>query len=166
MIVTLLFNRSNGILILELTSFLFYSTIFVLFLLFSSSRGSLQKSLYDTGKSTLNLSDISAHKQIDRCLFFCWPWVSIWFSSAGAQPRSAEEVAALDEDFYQRDIAAEYEDLDFDAREQFDVDDVYLGQNEVDAGGGSSPRTTTTTSWTRTITRTIGRRPDWPVRPT
>ena len=77
-----------------------------------------------------------SNKQIDRCLFFCWPWVSIWFSSAGAQPRSAEEVAALDEDFYQRDIAAEYEDLDFDACEQFDVDDVYLGQNEVDAGGG------------------------------
>ena len=110
MIVTLLFNRSKGILILELTSFLFYSTIFVLFLLFLSSRGSLQKSLYDTGKSTLNLSDISAHKQIDRCLFFCWPSVSIWFSSPGAQPRSAEEVAALDKDSYQREIAAEYED--------------------------------------------------------
>ena len=39
----------------------------------------------------------------------------ISFSSAGAQP---EEVAALDEDFYQRDMAAKYEDLDFDAREQ------------------------------------------------
>ena len=76
-----------------------------------------------------------SNKQIDRCLFFCWPWVSIWFLSAGAQPRSAEEVAALDEDFYQRDVAAEYEDLDFDACEQFDDDDVDLGQNEVDAGG-------------------------------
>ena len=88
-----------------------------------------------------------SNKQIDRCLFFCWPWVSIWFSSAGAQPRSAEEVAALDEDFYQRDVAAkyedfyqrdvaaEYEDLDFNACEQFDDDDVDLGQNEVDAGG-------------------------------
>ena len=49
---------------------------------------------------------------------------------------TAEEVAALDEDFYQRDIPAEYEDVDFDAHEQFDVDDVDLGQNEVDAGGG------------------------------
>ena len=59
----------------------------------------------------------------------------IWFSSPGAQPRSAEEVAALDEDFYQRDIAAKYEDLYFDAREQFNVDDVDLGQNKVDARG-------------------------------
>ena len=134
MIVTLLFNRSNGILILELTSFLFYSTIFVLFLLFLSSRGSLQKSFYDTGKSTLNLSDIRAHKQIDRCLFFCWPWVSIWFSSTGAQPRSAEEAASLDEDFYLRYIATKSEDLDFDAHEQFDDNDMDLGLNEVDAG--------------------------------
>ena len=56
-------------------------------------------------------------------------------SSAGAQLWSAKEVAALDKDSYQRDIAAKYEDLDFDARKQFDVDDVDLGQNEVDAGG-------------------------------
>ena len=76
-----------------------------------------------------------SNKQIDRCLFFCWPWVSIRFLSAGAQPRSAEEVAALGEDFYQRDVAAKYKDLDFDTHKQFDVDDVDLGQNKVDAGG-------------------------------
>ena len=34
------------------------------------------------------------------------------------------EGAALQDDFYQRDVAAEYEDLDFDAKEQFDDDDV------------------------------------------
>jgi len=44
--------------------------------------------------------------------------------------------ANLDEDFYQVDVAEQYEDLDFDVNEQFDDDDVDLGQDEVDGGGG------------------------------
>jgi hypothetical protein len=44
---------------------------------------------------------------------------------------------AMGDDFYQRDVAGEYEDLDYDANEQFDDDDVDLGEGEVmDNGGG------------------------------
>ena len=45
--------------------------------------------------------------------------------------------AAMADDFYQRDVKAEYEELDYDANEQFDDDDVDLGESEVvvDAGG-------------------------------
>lgn len=39
--------------------------------------------------------------------------------------------AAMDDDFYQRDVKAEYEELDYDAKEQFDDDDVDLGESEV-----------------------------------
>ena len=38
---------------------------------------------------------------------------------------------AMEEDFYQRDVQAEYEDLDFDANEQFDDDDVDVGAEEI-----------------------------------
>lgn len=38
---------------------------------------------------------------------------------------------AMADDFYQRDVKAEYEDLDYDANEQFDDDDVDLGESEV-----------------------------------
>ena len=45
--------------------------------------------------------------------------------------------AAMDDDFYQRDVQAEYEELDYDAKEQFDDDDVDLGEGEVmDTGNG------------------------------
>jgi len=44
--------------------------------------------------------------------------------------------AAMSDDFYQRDVQAEYEELDYDAQEQFDDDDVDLGEGEVAADGG------------------------------
>ena len=47
------------------------------------------------------------------------------------------EAGAMEEGFYQRDVGAEYEALDYDANEQFDDDDVNLGEDEVmDDGGG------------------------------
>jgi len=45
---------------------------------------------------------------------------------------------AMADDFYQRDVQAEYEELDYDANEQFDDDDVDVGETEVkDEGSGS-----------------------------
>lgn len=38
---------------------------------------------------------------------------------------------AMADDFYQRDVQAEYEELDYDANEQFDDDDVDVGETEV-----------------------------------
>ena len=48
------------------------------------------------------------------------------------------EAGAMEEGFYQRDVGAEYEALDYDANEQFDDDDVNLGEDEIqdDGGGG------------------------------
>lgn len=47
------------------------------------------------------------------------------------------EAGAMEEGFYQRDVAAEYEALDYDAEEQFDDDDVNVGEDEMmDDGGG------------------------------
>lgn len=47
------------------------------------------------------------------------------------------EAAAMEEGFYQRDVAAEYEALDYDVEEQFDDDDVNVGEDEMmDDGGG------------------------------
>lgn len=47
------------------------------------------------------------------------------------------EAGAMEEGFYQRDVSAEYEALDYDANEQFDDDDVNLGEDEImDDGGG------------------------------
>ncbi|KAL7550829.1 hypothetical protein ACHAWF_014034 [Thalassiosira exigua] len=47
------------------------------------------------------------------------------------------EAGAMEDGFYQRDVAAEYEALDYDANEQFDDDDVNVGEDEiVDDGGG------------------------------
>jgi hypothetical protein len=39
------------------------------------------------------------------------------------------------DNFYQRDVGAEYEELDYDANEQFDDDDVDVGETEVMADG-------------------------------
>lgn len=51
------------------------------------------------------------------------------------------EAGAMEEGFYQRDVSAEYEALDYDANEQFDDDDVNLGENEIqDDGGGFGGR--------------------------
>jgi hypothetical protein len=38
---------------------------------------------------------------------------------------------AMADDFYKRDVQAEYEELDYDANEQFDDDDVDVGETEV-----------------------------------
>ena len=43
---------------------------------------------------------------------------------------------AMQDDFYQRDVGAEYEELDYDANELFDDDDVDVGETEeIDASG-------------------------------
>lgn len=44
---------------------------------------------------------------------------------------------AMEDGFYQRDVKAEYEELDYDVDEQFDDDDVDVGETEVavDTGG-------------------------------
>lgn len=41
---------------------------------------------------------------------------------------------AMADDFYQRDVQAEYEELDYDANEQFDDDDVDVGETDVHIG--------------------------------
>jgi len=46
------------------------------------------------------------------------------------------EAGAMEEGFYQRDVGAEYEALDYDANEQFDDDDVNLGEDEIQNDGG------------------------------
>ena len=55
----------------------------------------------------------------------------------GGATSTGFEAAAMEEGFYQRDVAAEYEALDYDADEQFDDDDVNVGEDEMmDDGGG------------------------------
>ena len=48
------------------------------------------------------------------------------------------DASAMQDDFYQRDVGAEYDELDYDPNEQFDDDDVDVGAEEVlmDDGGG------------------------------
>lgn len=56
---------------------------------------------------------------------------------SGAGTATGFEAGAMEEGFYQRDVSAEYEALDYDANEQFDDDDVNIGEDEVqDDGGG------------------------------
>jgi hypothetical protein len=57
--------------------------------------------------------------------------------SSGLQARTRRDGAAMADDFYKRDVQAEYEELDYDANEQFDDDDVDIGETEVaiDTGG-------------------------------
>lgn len=43
---------------------------------------------------------------------------------------------AMADDFYKRDVKAEYEELDYDANEQFDDDDVDHGEADVNFEGG------------------------------
>jgi hypothetical protein len=52
-----------------------------------------------------------------------------------ANEERGADGAAMADDFYQRDVQAEYEELDYDANEQFDDDDVDVGETEV-AGDG------------------------------
>jgi hypothetical protein len=51
--------------------------------------------------------------------------------AAAATTERGADGAAMADDFYQRDVGAEYEELDYDANEQFDDDDVDLGEGEV-----------------------------------
>jgi hypothetical protein len=52
-------------------------------------------------------------------------------SSKGA----SNDGMAMADDFYQRDVGAEYDELDFDANEQFDDDDVDQMEQAEDGGG-------------------------------
>lgn len=51
---------------------------------------------------------------------------------------TVSEASAMQQGFYQRDVGAEYEELDYDPNEQFDDDDVDIGAEEVtfDEAGG------------------------------
>jgi hypothetical protein len=57
--------------------------------------------------------------------------------SSGVKEERGGDGAAMADDFYSRDVQAEYEELDYDANEQFDDDDVDIGETEVaiDTGG-------------------------------
>jgi hypothetical protein len=57
-------------------------------------------------------------------------------AGAGASEERGADGAAMADDFYQRDVQAEYEELDYDANEQFDDDDVDVGETEVAGDGG------------------------------
>ena len=41
------------------------------------------------------------------------------------------DAAAMADDFYQRDVQAEYDEMDYDANEQFDDDDVDVGEADI-----------------------------------
>ena len=62
--------------------------------------------------------------------------------AAGTGPTNKEpstkgnDGLAMADDFYQRDVQAEYEELDYDANEQFDDDDVDVGETEMVQDGG------------------------------
>jgi len=57
----------------------------------------------------------------------------------GGAPGGTSEVGndgrAMADDFYKRDVKAEYEELDYDANDQFDDDDVDLGEGEMGVMG-------------------------------
>ena len=55
-------------------------------------------------------------------------------SAAGSDNNKTErgaDGAAMSDDFYTRDVGAEYEEMDYDAAEQFDDDDVDVGETEM-----------------------------------
>jgi len=62
-------------------------------------------------------------------------------TNAGSGKSSGNDGNAMADDFYKRDVQAEYEELDYDANEQFDDDDVDVGEKDVYIGdsnfGGS-----------------------------
>jgi len=55
-----------------------------------------------------------------------------------AQAASTSAGNAMADDFYKRDVGAEYEDLDYDANEQFDDDDVHVGPADEGGDNGDS----------------------------
>ena len=58
--------------------------------------------------------------------------------NSAAESTKGNDGLAMADDFYQRDVQAEYEELDYDVNEQFDDDDVDVGETEmvVDGSGG------------------------------
>ena len=56
----------------------------------------------------------------------------------GSNKVSGNDGNAMADDFYQRDVQAEYEELDYDANEQFDDDDVDVGETDVNMIGDSN----------------------------
>ena len=59
--------------------------------------------------------------------------------NGGDSTKMGNEAVAMQDDFYHRDVGAEYDELDYDPNEQFDDDDVDVGAEEVlnmDEGGG------------------------------
>jgi hypothetical protein len=54
-------------------------------------------------------------------------------ASGGAKSNDGNAMA---DDFYQRDVKAEYEEMDYDPNDQFDDDDVDLGEGELNMEGG------------------------------
>merc|ERR1711935_1080794 len=55
-------------------------------------------------------------------------------ASGGSGKALGNDGNAMADDFYQRDVQAEYEELDYDANEQFDDDDVDVGETDVVIG--------------------------------
>mmetsp|Transcript_16022 Transcript_16022/g.37126 ORF Transcript_16022/g.37126 Transcript_16022/m.37126 type:complete len:643 (+) Transcript_16022:147-2075(+) len=55
-------------------------------------------------------------------------------ASGGGSKVAGNDGNAMADDFYQRDVKAEYEELDYDASEQFDDDDVDVGETDVVMG--------------------------------
>jgi hypothetical protein len=51
--------------------------------------------------------------------------------ATGTTEKTTNDGLAMADDFYQRDVHAEYEELDYDANEQFDDDDVDVGETEM-----------------------------------
>jgi len=55
-------------------------------------------------------------------------------AAGGSSKAAGNSGNAMADDFYQRDVQAEYEELDYDANEQFDDDDVDVGETDVVIG--------------------------------
>jgi len=55
-------------------------------------------------------------------------------AGGGSNKAAGNAGNAMADDFYQRDVQAEYEELDYDANEQFDDDDVDVGETDVVMG--------------------------------
>ena len=56
--------------------------------------------------------------------------------AGGAGPAQSNDGLAMADDFYQRDVKAEYDELDYDVNDQFDDDDVDLGEADINVEGG------------------------------
>mmetsp|Transcript_54150 Transcript_54150/g.60547 ORF Transcript_54150/g.60547 Transcript_54150/m.60547 type:complete len:650 (-) Transcript_54150:56-2005(-) len=55
-------------------------------------------------------------------------------TASGSKKSGGNDGNAMADDFYKRDVRAEYEELDYDASEQFDDDDVDVGETDVHIG--------------------------------